>query len=165
MGMDTGSGSGGVRSDINVTPLVDVVLVLLIIFMVVTPMLQKGKTVDLPKARNVASRKAKGLGHAPPEPLVLAATKEGQYFIDKTEAPKDPAAIARLVEEARRKEPGRPVLVKADKTATFGTVRTLLKALEEAGIGGASLAAAELKDEAEKAGDKTPAPPATPEGG
>jgi len=50
MSMDIGSKSG-VRSDINITPLVDVVLVLLIIFMVITPMLQRGKSVDLPKAK------------------------------------------------------------------------------------------------------------------
>ena len=51
MGMDVGA-KGGVRSDINITPLVDVVLVLLIIFMVITPMLQRGKSVELPKARH-----------------------------------------------------------------------------------------------------------------
>ena len=152
MGMDTGGG-GGIRSDINVTPLVDVVLVLLIIFMVVTPMLQKGKRVDLPKARNVASRKAKGLGEAPPEPLVLAVTKEGEYFLDKKKIEATPEAIAARIEQARHDQPGRPILVKGDKAVKFGQVRTLLKALETAGVGGASLAAAELKDpeEGEKA--------------
>ena len=149
MGMDTGGG-GGIRSDINVTPLVDVVLVLLIIFMVVTPMLQKGKSVDLPKARNVASRKAGGLGEAPPEPIVLAVTKKGEYFVDKTRIEASPKAIAAHIEEARRMQPGRPILVKGDKAVKFGQVRTLLKALEAAGVGGASLAAAELKDESEK---------------
>ncbi len=52
MGMDVGGNRAGVRSDINITPLVDVVLVLLIIFMVITPMLQRGKSVELPKAKN-----------------------------------------------------------------------------------------------------------------
>ena len=58
-------GGGGLRADINITPLVDVVLVLLIIFMVVTPMLQRGKSVELPKAKHAAVNKAENdcIGH------------------------------------------------------------------------------------------------------
>ena len=57
MGMSAGSNKGGPKNDINVTPLVDVVLVLLIIFMVVTPMLQRGKDVTLPKAKQQSEEK------------------------------------------------------------------------------------------------------------
>src|SRR5881275_480559 len=71
MGLDVGS-KGGVRSDINITPLVDVVLVLLIIFMVVTPMLQRGKHVELPKARHVATAT-----QGQPDPLFVTVTKRG----------------------------------------------------------------------------------------
>ena len=53
MGMSVGGPSGGPKAEINVTPLVDVVLVLLIIFMVITPMLQRGKSVELPKAKEI----------------------------------------------------------------------------------------------------------------
>lgn len=143
MGMDLGSGKG-VKSDINVTPLVDVVLVLLIIFMVITPMLQKGVNVDLPEARHVASRETRP-GQEAKEPLVLAVKADGTYWLDDDELATD--EIAQRVEIAYRSEPGRPLLVKGDKAVEFGQVRTLIKALEDAGIQGASLAAAELKDE------------------
>jgi len=66
--MDVGS-KGGVRSDINITPLVDVVLVLLIIFMVVTPMLQRGKSVDLPKAKHAVT------GQGEVEPAFISVTR------------------------------------------------------------------------------------------
>jgi biopolymer transport protein ExbD len=71
MAMDIGAKSG-VRSDINITPLVDVVLVLLIIFMVITPMLQRGKHVELPKARHAAK------GQSGPEPLFISVTTDGK---------------------------------------------------------------------------------------
>ena len=71
MGMDVGS-KGGVRSDINITPLVDVVLVLLIIFMVITPMLQRGKHVELPKAHHVQT------GQQNADPLFVTVTKDGK---------------------------------------------------------------------------------------
>src|SRR5881227_2969999 len=69
MGFD--AAKSGVRSDINITPLVDVVLVLLIIFMVITPMLQRGKSVELPKAKNAVQNKAEG-----PEPLFVSVTAD-----------------------------------------------------------------------------------------
>lgn len=142
MGMDLGSGKS-VRSDINVTPLVDVVLVLLIIFMVVTPMLQKGKMVDLPKAEHVATRK-EDRDH-PVEPIVLAVKNDGTFWVDHDEL--KPEEITARVEEEHNGAPERPILVKADKDAEYGKVRKLLKSLEEAGIQGASLAAAKLDDE------------------
>jgi len=75
MGMDTGA-RGAIKSDINITPLVDVVLVLLIIFMVITPMLQRGKSVELPKARHAMA------GKEGPDPLFISVTKDGNVFIE-----------------------------------------------------------------------------------
>ena len=141
MGMDLGSGKS-VRSDINVTPLVDVVLVLLIIFMVVTPMLQKGKMVDLPKAEHVATRKQDS-SH-PVEPIVVAVKSDGTFWLDKTEI--QPEDITGKVDTEHNADPSRPIIVKADKSAKFGKVRKVLKSLEEAGIQGASLAAAKLEE-------------------
>ena len=72
-----GGGKGVEKNEINVTPLVDVVLVLLIIFMVITPMLQRGKDVNLPKSANVEAEK-KG------DPLVLSVTTDGKVYIERT---------------------------------------------------------------------------------
>ena len=67
----------GVKSDINVTPLVDVVLVLLIIFMVITPLLQRGKPVTLPEAKHVSSLGKGG------DPILLSVTSDGKLYLDK----------------------------------------------------------------------------------
>src|ERR1044071_1742066 len=76
--MAMGGGSGkGVKNEINVTPLVDVVLVLLIIFMVVTPMLQRGKDVRLPKSQQIDEEK-KGT-----DPLILSATADKTMVVER----------------------------------------------------------------------------------
>ena len=80
MGMDVES-KGGVRSDINITPLVDVVLVLLIIFMVITPMLQRGKSVDLPKAKHAVP------GKGEVEPAFVSVTRDGDVFVEQEKQP------------------------------------------------------------------------------
>src|SRR5205814_8563656 len=78
MGMGSSGGRGEVTSGINVTPMVDVMLVLLIIFMVITPMLQKGQAVDLAKANNPLP-----LPEADKEDAVIVAVmKDGQVFLD-----------------------------------------------------------------------------------
>src|SRR5512143_3328882 len=69
----------GIKSDINVTPLVDVVLVLLIIFMVVTPMLQRGKDVQLPRAAKVESEKRAG------DPIVISLTADHRIYLESDE--------------------------------------------------------------------------------
>ena len=83
MGMSVGGSQGGPKSDINVTPLVDVVLVLLIIFMVITPMLQRGKSVTLPKANKVE------------EVASVATDKDGQFVFEKLEPGKYRVATAK----------------------------------------------------------------------
>ena len=77
MGMTTGGGGGGVKADINVTPLVDVVLVLLIIFMVVTPMLQRGKDVRLPKAAQKEQQEGQSA-----DPLILSMTPDKKMYLE-----------------------------------------------------------------------------------
>ena len=85
--MDLGGKS--VRSDINVTPLVDVVLVLLIIFMVITPMLQRGKPVALPRAKLVSALKHGG------DPILLSITADGRLYVDKREGQEKDLPAAR----------------------------------------------------------------------
>src|SRR5437588_10493821 len=95
----------GVRSDINSTPLVDVVLVLLIIFMVVTPMLQRGKSVELPKARHAIA----GQG---PEPAFISVTRDGQVYVEQEKTPATREQVMEAMREAN--EGGKRVMLKAD---------------------------------------------------
>jgi len=136
--MDVGA-KGGVRSDINITPLVDVVLVLLIIFMVVTPMLQRGKSVELPKARHAAVHANKDA----PDPLFVSVTKEGKVFIeqDKVSASKDDVIAAMK----GAGEAGKRVMLKADVDTEYGMVRPVLDWASKAKLKGVSLAVEELK--------------------
>jgi biopolymer transport protein ExbD len=138
MGMDVGA-KGGVRSDINITPLVDVVLVLLIIFMVVTPMLQRGKSVELPKAKHAKANQTEG----EPDPLFVSVTKDGSIFIeqDKTPSGKDDVTAAmKAAGEGRRR-----IMVKADIDTDYGKVRPVLDWASKAKLKGVSLAVEELK--------------------
>jgi biopolymer transport protein ExbD/biopolymer transport protein TolR len=136
MSMDVGGNKYGVRSDINITPLVDVVLVLLIIFMVITPMLQRGKSVDLPKIKHVHA----GEG---PEPAFISVTHDGNVYIeqDKTPATREQVIEAMKVAAAE----GKRVMVKVDADADYGKVRPVLEMASKAKLKGVSLAAEELK--------------------
>jgi biopolymer transport protein ExbD/biopolymer transport protein TolR len=127
---------GGVRSDINVTPLVDVVLVLLIIFMVITPMLQRGKSVDLPKARHAAV----GQG---PEPAFVSVTKDGQVYVEQDKTPSSREQVMEAMKAAVAA--GKRVMVKADVDTEYGKVRPVLDWASKAKLKGVSLAAEELK--------------------
>ena len=137
MGMDVGS-KGGVRSDINITPLVDVVLVLLIIFMVVTPMLQRGKSVDLPKAKHAVT------GQGEVEPAFISVTKDGSVYVEQE---KQPATNEELLAAMKgvAETPGKRMMLKADMETEYGKVRPVLDLASKAKLKGVSLAAEELK--------------------
>ena len=149
MSMDVGSKS--VRSDINVTPLVDVVLVLLIIFMVITPMLQRGKPVTLPDAKHVSTLGKGG------DPILLSVTKDGRVWLDgelhaKAEL-KDPQ-IAEEVNLEIQARPGIPIMVKVDREVEYKRVREVVLEVSKTHVLGVSLAASKLDDKSEKAGGK-----------
>ena len=118
--------SGGVRSDINVTPLVDVCLVLLIIFMVVTPMLQQGITVQLPSGESVSERPGTR------EDLVISVREDGSIFRGTTWIPQSDVE-AWLGDEAAR-DSARAIVLKADARARHGDVRAVLKLAAAAGF-------------------------------
>jgi len=135
MSMDVGSKS--VKSDINVTPLVDVVLVLLIIFMVITPMLQRGKPVVLPEGKHVSALRKGG------DPIFLSVTKDGKIWIDKNEV-----QLEQLAEElgiAMQMQPGSPLLLKGDKDVPYKRVREIVLEVSKTHVLGMSLGGTQLK--------------------
>jgi biopolymer transport protein TolR len=118
---------GGIHrplAEINVTPLVDVMLVLLVIFMVTAPMMLQGVDVDLPETTTQPLR-------VKDEPLVLTVKKEGRYFIGRRELP-----AAELAEKLRAIFEGRDskeLFLRADEAAPYGAVVKALAAAREAG--------------------------------
>jgi biopolymer transport protein ExbD/biopolymer transport protein TolR len=131
-------GGRGVKSDINVTPLVDVVLVLLIIFMVITPMLQRGKPVVLPDAKALSALKSGG------DPVIVSVTRDKKLWIDKAEVSKDD--LATLLTAEMQGRPGVPILVKGDKDVDYKTVRGLIFEISKTHLMGVSLAGNQLKE-------------------
>ena len=129
MALHVGGGSDPdepILSEINVTPLVDVMLVLLIIFMVTAPMLHQGISVALPKTATTNLRS--GLE----DPIVLSISKEGVYYINET-----PVARGLLKDRLRAILRGRrekAVLLKADRGLSYGTVVETLDLLNRMGI-------------------------------
>jgi biopolymer transport protein TolR len=139
MAMDVGGAKGSVRSDINITPLVDVVLVLLIIFMVITPMLQRGKGVDLPKAKHAAN-----IPDNSPDPLFVSVTKDGNVFIEQDKQPSGEQEVTAAMKEAAS-VPGKIIMLKADIDADYGKIRPVLDWASKAKLKSVSLAVEELK--------------------
>jgi biopolymer transport protein ExbD len=125
--MAFGAGGGSpdeVKGDINVTPLVDVCLVLLIIFMVVTPMLQSGVDVLLPSGPHAEKKPGKE------GDLIISIKADGTVFVGQDWIP-DKDLVTYLKAE-HQKEPGRLVMLKADKRINYGKVRQVMKAANEA---------------------------------
>jgi len=112
-------------SDINVTPLVDVMLVLLIIFMVAAPMMMQGVDVNLPKttAKNVKTQD---------EPLMLTVNKKGDIFIENHPVSLDSLElkIQKIFQNRREKE----ILLRADKDVSYGVVIDVIARVKKAGI-------------------------------
>jgi len=118
--------------EINVVPYIDVTLVLLIIFMITTPMLQTGVDVDLPQAES----KEVVLKDDQP-PVIVIINQQGQFAIstDNREAePVQEEDINGRVKAVLSNKPGTPVLIKADKSVDYGTVVTVMAALKNTGV-------------------------------
>ena len=126
MGMEDFGGRQDVKSEINVTPLVDVCLVLLIIFMVVTPMLQKGRPVLLPQTDNPGKK---------PESqneVLVSVQADKAVFIDTKWFP-DKEFLAKMKELGERAS-SKDILIKADSRLSYGDVRNVMKMVKEGGF-------------------------------
>jgi len=128
----------GVKNEINVTPLVDVVLVLLIIFMGVTPMLQRGKAVTLSKEQTT-TKKAPG----EPDPLILSVTTDKKIFVEHDQY--DLAGLEERLRSELTNTPGRKIMLKGDQSLTYGDVRKVMDVARKVGAGGIEIAVEELK--------------------
>lgn len=126
MGMDSFGGREDMKSDINVTPLVDVCLVLLIIFMVVTPMLQKGKAVMLPQTERPDKKPESD------KELLISVQADKTIFIDTKWFPEK--EFAAKMKEFGERSANKDVLIKADQRLTFGDVKHVMGMVKDAGF-------------------------------
>lgn len=126
-----------VKADINVTPLVDVVLVLLIIFMVVTPMIASGVAVDLPRTAHHARKPDDG------RDIIVSVTQDDHVYVG-TRPLGRLEDLGPAVHAEQRKYPDKTVFLKGDARARFGTLRQALQALRGAGIGEVVMGTEEL---------------------
>jgi biopolymer transport protein TolR len=128
MAIATRNEGGKINSDINVTPMVDVMLVLLIIFMVITPMLQNKVAVDMAKVENPASMPDADKEDA----IVVAVTRDGGVYLGQ-----DRIVLADLgtkVQEKLANTPGRTIFVRADARAQYRAVEDAIDAVRTAGV-------------------------------
>jgi len=142
--MNLGGDGGGVKSDINVTPLVDVMLVLLIIMMLIAPMLQQGVAVTLPEA-----------GNTEPKPdtqdqTVVAIDSANQFWVNGLQFSKTefPTRVKAALEDKREKV----VLIKGDKDAKYSAIMEAMDYLHEAEIEDIGLITEAKKDPNKPAG-------------
>jgi biopolymer transport protein TolR len=124
--MDVGSGKGGIKSEINVIPLADVMLVLLIIMMLVAPLLQQGVSVTLPRAAH-STEKGDSQNNT-----VVAVGPNGDLYVNARPVPE--AELATRVSEALDQTTERIVVIKADRDAEYGRVMVAFDQLRTVGV-------------------------------
>ena len=156
MGMSGGGGSGDFNSEINVTPMVDIMLVLLIIFMVVTPMLQHGVTVNLPKDLNNPEEDPRIVKDTS---VVISIPEDGKYYIGKDEIRKDllKDKVQKML-DAIKKEEDKVVYIKSGTGVSYGDVVTVINEVRALGVDKIGLVA----DKKKGGGGAAPAAPAAP---
>ncbi|MBS1830983.1 MAG: biopolymer transporter ExbD [Acidobacteria bacterium] len=128
-------------ADINVTPMVDVMLVMLIIFMVITPMLSKGVSVDLVKAKNPIA-----MANADKEDAVLVAvTRDGKVYLNTTQTTAD--ALPSKVKDMLTNQLDKTVYVKSDSRAKFEKVVEVIDNIRAAGVDNLGLLTEQIQQE------------------
>ncbi|MGD9818768.1 MAG: protein TolR [Desulfomonilaceae bacterium] len=114
-------------AEINVTPLVDVMLVLLIIFMVTAPMLQEGVSVELPSAKGTPIEKVQQN-----DEIIISVSGTGEIFVNDKKTTED--ELAGLILESTKDRPNREVFLRADKNVPYGAVVRIMGNLKSAGV-------------------------------
>ena len=117
---------GAAMSEINVTPMADIMIVLLIIFMVITPMIARGVAVELPVTSHHDKKSDDN------KDLVVSVTAGGEVFLGA-----DKVALERLttaVQDERRRSPDKGIFLKADQRARYGAARATMEAIHRAGV-------------------------------
>jgi biopolymer transport protein ExbD/biopolymer transport protein TolR len=142
-------------SDINVTPMVDVMLVLLIIFMVITPMLSKGVSVDMAKTRNPIPMQAADKSDA----VLIAIQHDGGVFLGTDKVPAD--QLTPKVKDLLTNRLDKEVFVRADQRAKYQTVLDVVQNLQAAGVDQIGLLTEQIQDK----NARPPAAAAAPSGG
>jgi biopolymer transport protein ExbD len=128
MSMNVGGSKGGAIADINVTPMADIMIVLLIIFMVITPMLSKGVDVKLPVASNTAERKDE------PKTVTVAIRRDSTTYVNGIVVNK-PDLVAQVKERLEEAPEGsKMVFMKADTELPYSEVMKVMDDLREAGV-------------------------------
>ncbi len=123
-----GLGRSNVNADINVTPMADIMLVLLIIFMITTPLLQTGVTVNLPKAKNPLDAPEADSKDA----IVVALTREGRIYLQKTPISED--ELIKYVTDRLTGEINKTMCLKADQSVSYGRFVQIVNQCRKAGV-------------------------------
>lgn len=131
------NGKHQVKADINVTPLVDVVLVLLIIFMVVTPLIASGVAVDLPRTAHHAKKADDG------KDIIISVTWDKRTYLGSRHIPQTDELV-RQIAATKRQSPEKTIFIKGDTRAPFGLVRDVIEALHKADVEDVILGTEEL---------------------
>ena len=132
MGMSGGAGPGGLQSEINVTPMVDIMLVLLIIFMVVTPFLQQGITVALPKNMNNPDVDPNIIKESS---IVISVPNDGEYYLGKQRVAKEQLSDkVDTMLKGIKNENDRIVYIKSGVNVSYGDVVTVINEVRKLGI-------------------------------
>ena len=126
VGSDSGDGEEEVNSTINTTPLVDVMLVLLIIFLITIPVVTQSITLELPKEKNVVTV-------TKPENILLAVSKDGDIYWNTRKMP-DVESVVTELKKFSTKEPQPEVHIRGDQDARYESVGRLVVACQRAGI-------------------------------
>ena len=145
MGMTSGKKKGGFNSEINVTPLADVMLVLLIIVMLIAPLLQAGILVTLPDATNTIEKLDND------NDTTVHVDEDGRYYVDKILVPNE-GALLTAIQTALDRKFERLVLIKADQAAQYSDIMNVFDQMQRAGIENIGLIVERL-DGSQPAGD------------
>jgi biopolymer transport protein TolR len=145
-GMMNGRGNGGRNrykpmSDINVTPMVDVMLVLLVVFMVAAPLLTVGVPVDLPQTKAPAITEQK-------EPLVITVNAEGKLYLQNSTL-NDDELVPRL-QAITKNNPAADIYVRGDRAISYGRVMEVMGMVSAAGFSKVSLITEQSRDKAKR---------------